>query len=233
MASEEKSETSTSSVPDLLYHTVLTVDERNAAPGKQSPIPRVYVLGTHAQLDAAKSFATQVIPTLGYDKSDFDVYEEKTTPESAETWKHGDGIVVYAKAPAGQIFTVGTDTKSNTEKLRALPDGSLVLPNGIDHLHYMLQTTVDYKRDPAISTEIQGAFVRRDDAVKATKECLVGEEVSPADYAQYDVRDAVDEPESWPYGEDVYVHAVANTGENHLVSLRTPPSAYLRHRKEK
>ncbi|ROT38030.1 hypothetical protein SODALDRAFT_360353 [Sodiomyces alkalinus F11] len=229
MASEGKPESA--HVPDLLYHTVLTVDEREAAVGKQNPIPRVYVLGTHSELAAAKKFALQVIPQLGYDKSDFDLYEEKT-PQTAESWQHGDGIVVYAKAPAGQVFTVGTDTNPNPEKLRAVPDGTVLLPGGVDHLHYVLQTTIDYKADPAISTEIQGAFVRRADAVEAVQKCLVSEEVSPDDYAQYDARDSVKVPDNWPYGEDVYVHAVANTGENYMVTLTTPPSAYLRHGKK-
>ncbi|KAL2751994.1 hypothetical protein ACRALDRAFT_1083605 [Sodiomyces alcalophilus JCM 7366] len=229
MASEGKSETAF--VPELLYHTVLTVDERNATVGEQNPIPRVSVMGTHSEVEAAKKFAAQVIPQLGYDKSDFEVYEEKT-PELAETWKYGDRVRVYAKAPAGQVFTVGIDTKANDEKLRALPDGTVLFPNGVDHLHYMLQTTVDYKANPAITTEIQGAFVRRADAIEATKTCLVSDEVRPEDYAQYDARDGVEVPDNWPYGEDVYVHAVANTGENYMVSLRTPPSAHQKHGKK-
>ena len=35
----------------------------------------------------------------------------------------------------------------------------------------------------------------------------------------------------WPFGEDVLVHAVAQTGENYTVAVRTPPEAHKAHAK--
>lgn len=226
MATEET--TGSDFIPDTLFHTCLTVNEHSGETSEA--VPRVYILGTHATVEAAKRFASGVIPTLGYDREDFDVYEERS--RDTEEWEHGDGVVVYAKAPAGQEFLVGIDTKLNTEDLRASNDGSIVLPHGIDHLHYLLQTTIEYRADRAASTEIQGAYTKRNDALEAAKWCLLIDGGTEADFAQFDSRGDLDQPEDWPYGEDVLIHAVAQTGENYLITLRTPPAAYLRHSKD-
>lgn len=210
-------------VPDLLYHTCLTVID----PGTDKP--QVYVLSSHSTIEAAKKSAVEAIPKLGFDKDEFEVYQEQI--HATENWEHGGGVVVYAKTPAGQDFLVGTDTKANAESLEVNADGTLALPHGIDHLHYVLQTTIDYKGRPAVFTEIQGAYTKRSDALEAAKKCLLSDDVTVADYAQYDQRDLLKPPEDWPFGEDVLVHAVANTGENFLISLTTPPKAYLRFRR--
>lgn len=216
-------------IPTLLHHTCLTVIDKGE--GTLGPDPRVYVLGTHSTIKAAKAFALEALSTLGYDKDSFKVYRENI--QDPESWEHGDGIVVYAKTPAGHDFLVGIDTKPNTENIPAKADGSLILPHGTDHLHYVLQTTIDYKGNPAVFTEIQGAFAKRSDALEAAKKCLVTGYGSKIEYDQYDERDSIEMPESWPYGEDVFAHAVACTGESYLVSLKTPPQTYLplKHRK--
>ena len=214
-------------VPSELYHTCLKVDEHGFE--TNSMLPKFYVLGTHATIEAAKKYALTVLPSLGYAKDDFPDYEERP---SVTEWKRGEGVVVYAKAAPGQEFFVSTDTKPNPEKLRAKPDGSLVLPNGVDHLHYLVQMTIDYNNDGKTTTEVQGAYVRRADALKSAKGLLLVEgETKESDYAEFDARDDLDQPKDWPYGEDVLVHAVAPTGENYLIMLKTPPQAN-RHRKK-
>lgn len=70
-----------------------------------------------------------------------------TPSSSTEPWKHGDGVLVFARASAGQVFLVGIDTTPNIESLSAGPDGVVVLPKGAELLHYVLQTTIDYNTD--------------------------------------------------------------------------------------
>jgi hypothetical protein len=36
----------------------------------------------------------------------------------------------------------------------------------------------------------------------------------------------------WPFGEDVVVHAVTQTGENFVVAVRTVPGAHKKHAKQ-
>lgn len=221
-------------VPEFLHHTCFTVDEHDIETTKD--IPRLYVIATHATIKAAKEFAHHALRSMGYDKADFAVYQEQTP--GAEGWAHGDGVIVYAKAPAGQEFFVSIDTTLNTENLCALEDGSMILPHGADHLQYILQTKIDYRADRTVTTQVQGAYVKRNDAIEAARWCLLvdGPDDAEALYDQFDAREDLSVPEDWPFGEDVFVHAVAYTGENFLVSLRTPPAAYLKlskHGREK
>uniref|UniRef100_A0A8H7N2W9 Uncharacterized protein n=1 Tax=Bionectria ochroleuca TaxID=29856 RepID=A0A8H7N2W9_BIOOC len=111
-------------IPEFLYHTCLTVDEHDVQ--TLEDIPRLYVLGSHGTLEAAKKCALKALATLGYEEADFALYQ--TRPHGVEEWEHGNGTIVYAKAPAGQEFLVRIDTKLNIEDLPALPDGSLRLP---------------------------------------------------------------------------------------------------------
>lgn len=214
-------------IPEFLFHTCLIVTEHGT--GTPKAMPPVYVLGTHSTVQSAKTFAAGALARLGYDKSDFELYEERS--RNLSSWKHGDGVIVYAKAYSGQDFMVGIDTKPNQEGLHALPDGQMILPNGVDHLHYVLQSTINYNADRAVSTEIQGAYLKRSDAIDAAKKCLLGEGGMASNYAQYDTRESLIEPDDWPYGEDVLIHVVAFTGENYLAGIRTPPTAHSRHAK--
>ncbi|KAK9492618.1 hypothetical protein V1508DRAFT_141717 [Lipomyces doorenjongii] len=209
---------------DLLYHTTLTVidyhEDRSGA--KHS----VYVLGTHAQVAAAKTFARKALHELKYEPDDFKEYSVRS---GSEEWKHGDGVVVYARAPAGQVFTIGVYTTPNNESLLANPDGSIVLPKGAELLHYVVQTTIDYNKDRTgceQQTEIEGSYVIRADALAAAKKCL-----DAANFAEYDVRDEM--AGEWPFGEDVVVHAVSETGQNYTVAVTTVPGAHRRHSKQK
>uniref|UniRef100_A0A8H7K7Y9 Uncharacterized protein n=1 Tax=Bionectria ochroleuca TaxID=29856 RepID=A0A8H7K7Y9_BIOOC len=219
-------------IPEFLYHTCLTVDEHNVQ--TLGDIPRLYVLGSHGTVKAAKEFALGALGTLGYEEADFAVYQ--TRPPGVEEWEHGSGIIVYAKAPAGQEFFVRIDTKLSIEDLPASPDGSLLLPRGTDHLHFIIQTQINYSANRAVSSEIQGAHLKRNDALEAAIWCLLeGSADSKIDCAQFEVNQDLEPKEDWPIGEDVLIHAVTHTGENRLISLITPPSVYRKlskHRKK-
>jgi hypothetical protein len=213
-----------STYSDLLYHTTLTVIDYHEDPSgaKHS----AYVLATHASIEAAKTFAREALHLLKYEPDDF---EEYSVYSSSHEWKHGDGVVVYARAPAGQVFQIGVRTTPNNESLLANPDGTVVLPKGADLLHYVVQTTIDYNKDRtgcAQEVDIQGSYVLRADALAAAKACLAQE-----NFTEYDSRDEF--KNEWPFGEDVVVHAVSETGQNYTVAVTTVPGAHKRHSKKK
>jgi hypothetical protein len=156
-------------VPELLYHTVLTViDYYQELSG---PTSSVYVLGTHSTLEAAKAFATSALQGLNYEPDDFTEYAVR----SSEPWEHGDGVLVFARAPTGQEFLIEIDTTLNNESLLASPDGTIVIPQGSDRLHYVLQTTINYNLDRTCSvpsTKIQGTYLHRAHAWAARSSSL-------------------------------------------------------------
>ncbi|KAH6951168.1 hypothetical protein BKA56DRAFT_605981 [Ilyonectria sp. MPI-CAGE-AT-0026] len=214
----------TNDVPELLYHTTLAVIDYQEDPSGATR--STYVLGTHSTLEAAKAFATSSLQGLKYEPNDFSEYAVR----SAEPWKHGDGVLVFARAPAGQVFLIGIDTTPNNESLPAGPDGTIVFPQGAGLLHYVLQTTIDYNQDrtgSVQSTEIEGTYVQRADAWAAARKCL-----DPEQFVEYDVCESEEMAGQWPFGEDVVTHAVAETGQNSVVAVRTVPGAHKRHGKK-
>jgi hypothetical protein len=155
-------------VPELLYHTILTVIEYHKEPSGATR--SVYVLGTHSALEAAKDFATSALQGLNYQPEDFTEF----TVRSSEPWEHDDCLLVFARTPAGQVFLIGIDTTLNIESLLASPDGAIVLPNGSNRLHYVLQT-IDNSLDRmgyGQSTNIQGIYVHRADTWAARSSSL-------------------------------------------------------------
>jgi len=218
-----------SEVPDLLYHTLLTVIDFHADTSGYTR--STFPLGTHTSLPAAKDFAAHALEKLNYQPDDFAEYAVRT-PETAENWQYGDGVIVYAKAPAGQEFLVKLDTTTNTENLPAGGPGETPkLPSELDHLHYVIQTRIDYNQDRSgglQSTEIEGVYVHRKDALKAAKQML-GEE--RAEFAQYDEQQEQG-GQQWPFGDDVVVHAVAQTGQNYTIAVRTVPGSHKKHAKK-
>lgn len=217
-------------IPDLLFHTMLTVIDYHT--DTSGSTRTVYVLGTHTALEAAKAFSLTALSDLGYTPDDFAEYETGAKIPASE-WTHGDGVIVYAKAPAGQVFTVSLDTTPNNENLPEGENHTVKYPEGFNHLHYVLQTKTDYNQDKSgayQTTEIEGCYVRRADALSAAKMALA--EMDKQGFSQYDERDSEEEKGQWPFGDDVIVHAVAETGENYSVSVRTVPGAHKRFSKK-
>ena len=98
-------------------------------------------------------------------------------------------------------------------------------------MHYVLQTRIDYNKDrngADQTTEVQGTYVRRGDALIGAKGLL-----NKADYEEYDERDENDLSGKWEFGEDVVVHAVSSTGENFNITVRTVPGVHEKHGKKK
>ncbi|EXK23490.1 hypothetical protein FOXG_16229 [Fusarium oxysporum f. sp. lycopersici 4287] len=129
-----------SSSPELLYHILLTVIDYHVDPSgaKQS----IYILGTNATLEAAKNSAFRVLDTLRHKPEDFVEYAIHLS--STEEWDHGDGVLVYAKAPAGQVLLISIQATPNEEKLLMDSNGGILMPKEIRSLHYVLQTMIDY-----------------------------------------------------------------------------------------
>ncbi|EFX02309.1 hypothetical protein CMQ_2358 [Grosmannia clavigera kw1407] len=225
-----------SGIPEQLYHTTLTVVDYHT--DTSGSTRTVYVLGTHTTLEAAKAFAKKALSDLGYEPSDFKEYAVRAA--SPDSWTHGDGVVAFAKAFAGQEFLVGIDTTPNDQEFAAGPNGTVRLSAypedaGVHpdhHLHYVLQTKVDYDQDRSgahQSTDIEGCFEHRADAIDAAKASLLN---TGNEFAQYDERDNPAFAGEWPFGEDVVIHAVSQTGENYTVAIRTIPGAHEKHGKK-
>ncbi|RDW59405.1 hypothetical protein BP6252_12492 [Coleophoma cylindrospora] len=201
---------------DLLYHIKRTIIEYAKDPSGSTRITDI--LSTYIDLKAAKDAARLALLHEGYLKDDFEVYEEKNDIGS---WEHGDGVLVFAKAPAGQHFEISIDTKPNTNKFEGDSSGIVTA-----HLEYVLQTTIFYNKDRTGSaqiTEVQGTFSTRKAAIEAAKVALLDGDVTKEDFAEYDEKDEDIAAIEWPYGEDVYVHAVLSTGENFLVAVKSQP----------
>ncbi|KAK3306094.1 uncharacterized protein B0T15DRAFT_218216 [Chaetomium strumarium] len=160
----------------------------------------------------------------------------------------------------GQEFLVSVDTTPNTAalQLQAAGGNTILLPED-GHLHYVLRSRTDYNQgkdkdkdkdkdksgggcgDVFQETEIRGCYASRDAALAAARGVLLpvgegGGGMSRNEYAQYDEREGDDDVETgdgggWPFGEDVYVHAVALTGEHYTVEVKTPAQARRKYGK--
>ncbi|KAK4245978.1 hypothetical protein C7999DRAFT_33608 [Corynascus novoguineensis] len=226
---DESNESQT--IPRQLFHTTLTVIDFHH---KTSCTTKdVYVLGTHTTLPAAESFALGALELLGYQAGDFDEYATRVdTP--VEKWKHGHDVLVCARgAPEGREFLIGVVAKPNTESLPEGEGHTLKLPEGGEHLYYVLKSTIDFNQDKSDSfqtSEILGCYERREDALVAAKKAL---QRSRGEYAQYDERDEDGQDGAWPFGDEVVVHAVTQTGQDRTVAVKTFPGALKKYGKER
>jgi hypothetical protein len=209
-------------IPEVLYHTILTVIDY---PHDGSGASRtVFVLETHGTLEAAKSYAVQSLEKLNFKSDDFQKYHVRGRDEGVpdKAWTCGDGVLVFARSLDGQEFHVAIDTTPNNESLGAnAQNGEMILPEGAKFLHYVVQTTINYHVDRSGGlqrTEIQGVYLRRADAWIAAHKCL-----DPKEYVEYDSRGDADFVKQWPFGENVAVHAASDMGENFLIAVNTPP----------
>ncbi|TVY58212.1 hypothetical protein LCER1_G002149 [Lachnellula cervina] len=224
MASNGNTETA----PEFLYHIKRTITDYHE--DKSGATRTTDVLGTFTDLKAAKAAAYSALSSEGYIKDDFEVYEDNTS--NPEDWKHGDGVLVFAKAPAGQEFEVRLDTKPNVPKFQGNASGEV---DGF--LHYgkpplpLLQTTINYNNDRIggiQTTEVEGTYPSRAAAYAAAGSVLIDDDVPKSSFAEYDEKE--DFKGDWPYGDEVFVHAVAETGENFLVAVKAQPHAHQHHK---
>lgn len=209
-------------VPEFLYHIKRTITEYNE--DKSGATRIVDVLGTFTQLAAAKQAAYSALASEGYLRDDFEKYEVKSEVPPEE-WKHPDGVVAFAKAPAGQEFEVRLDTKPNVGKFKGNANGEVE-----GHLHYVLQTTINYNNDRIggiQNTEVEGTYLTRKEAFAAAHTTLLDDEVTKESFAEYDEKE--DFKGEWPYGDECFVHAVGETGENFLVSVKAQPHSHSTH----
>jgi hypothetical protein len=93
---------------EFLYHVKRTIID--FAQDKSGATQTTDILGTFTDLAATKAAARSALPSEGYSKDDFVKYEEN---DGTKEWKHGDGVIVFAKVPAGQEFVVRLDTTPN------------------------------------------------------------------------------------------------------------------------
>jgi hypothetical protein len=107
--------------PEFLYHVKRTITDFHE--DKSGATRTTDVLGSFTDLKAAKAAAYSALASEGYLKDDFELYEDNTS--NPEGWKHGDGVLAFAKAPAGQEFEVRLDTKPNVLNLEGNADGEV------------------------------------------------------------------------------------------------------------
>lgn len=203
-----------------LYHVKRTIidycDDRSGATRATD------ILGTYTSLPAAKTAARAALENEGYVVSDFDVYEENTDPK---TWKYGDGVIVYARAPAGQEFEIRLDTKPNVNNLKGNPRGKVE-----EHLYHVLQTTIDYNNDHiggVQTTEVEGSYLLRRDACDAANIVLLDDDITREWFEEYDEKD--EQKADWVYGDDVLIHAVGPNGVNFVVEVKTELARHPQH----
>ncbi|EEU33393.1 uncharacterized protein NECHADRAFT_89520 [Fusarium vanettenii 77-13-4] len=178
-------------VPELLYHTVLTVIDSYQEPS--GPTSSVYVLGTHSTLEAAKAFATSALQGLNYEPEEFTEYAVR----SSKPWEHGDGVLVFAQAPAGQPGRHHSPpSRVRHAALRAAADNRLQSgPHGLR------------------------AVGKGSGDVRPSCPCMGG----PEQFIECNVRESEEIANEWPFGEGMVAHAVAETRLNYVVTVRTIP----------
>jgi hypothetical protein len=67
---------------------------------------------------------------------------------------------------------------------------------------------------------VEGTYSTRAAARKAARSALLDRDVTKDSFVEYDEFDDARDINEWPYGDDVLVHAVAETGENFNVAVK-------------
>ncbi|KAF1965382.1 hypothetical protein BU23DRAFT_561119 [Bimuria novae-zelandiae CBS 107.79] len=166
---------------------------------------------TFTDLQAAKAEAKALLSKEGYDTDFFTPYKAKSDPSD---WKYGDGVIVFAKAPSGEVFKVEIDTVQNSAGLQSDASGKVQQP-----LYHVLQTLIEYNDDRSGSeryTIVEGTYTDRRHASDQALRVLLDTDMKREDFVEYD--EYTDGTEG-PFGPDVIVHAVKEGGENVLVSV--------------
>ena len=67
---------------------------------------------------------------------------------------------------------------------------------------------------------MDGTYLSELAAKEHVKTALLTGGITKESFAEYDEKGDARDVDEWPFGDDVYVHAVAETGENFLVSVK-------------
>lgn len=142
-------------VPEFLYHVKRTIIDY--AQDKSGATRITDILGTFTDLAAAKLAARSALASESYLRDDFEEYEENN---GTEDWKHGDGVIVFAKVPAGQVFEVSLVTNPNLLRFHGNASGEVEGPLHYGK-HYYLRSSMardliglQYSRPQSITTMI-------------------------------------------------------------------------------
>jgi len=162
-------------------------------------------------LRAAKEEAKLVLINEGYDTELLPIYQIN---DGLDVWKYGDRVIVYAEGPSGEIFNVSIATIPNLGLFESDKRGRVLLP-----LYYVVQTIIHYDLDPSGTRRdviIEGAYSSRALALEQALNVLLDDDVTRGDFTVYEeYRENAD----WPFGADVVVHAVKESGKHFLVSV--------------
>ncbi|TVY19549.1 hypothetical protein LARI1_G003391 [Lachnellula arida] len=95
----------------------------------------------------------------------------------------------------------------------------------------VLQTTINYNNDRIggiQTTEVEGTYPSRAAAYAAAGSVLIDDDVTKSSFAEYDEKENF--KGDWPYGDEAFVHAVKETGENFLVAVKAQPHSHQHHK---
>jgi hypothetical protein len=99
-------------VSENLYHVVWTITDYHK--DRSGAVQKTNIFGTYTDLHSAKTAAFNALSAEGYEADWFTTFDRHEDHTKQETWKHGDGTMVYAVAPEGEVFTVTLQTTPNT-----------------------------------------------------------------------------------------------------------------------
>ena len=94
----------------------------------------------------------------------------------------------------------------------------------------VLQTTIDYNNDRIGGiqhTEVEGTYLNRKDAYAAAHTVLLDDKITKDSFEEYDEKEQFED--EWPYGDEVLVRAVGQTGENFYVAVKAQPHSHKEH----
>jgi hypothetical protein len=207
----------TQSIPDSVYHVILTVSQSKAPVGQTE---KIRVLGTYTSISKAKEAAHCGLFNSGYEREWFSTFE--TNPEALEqlATSEGTGLAVYALATDGTKFRIRISTSPNSLQLTTdEEDGRVRIP-----LYYVVQTNVPYcshERKPTHDTHIEGVFKSYAEARACASTVLISEEDGITSSSYQDYCEAGENERDCEFGENVIVHATGGNEDNYFVSVVT------------
>jgi len=196
---------------EFLYNIKSTIVDFHHDP--TGATQEVQIAGTYTNLLEAKAAAKLALTSLGYDRDCFQEYEVRS---ATEPWPYPDGVLVHARAPTGEEFTVEIETIPNTLSIVDPVSGAKNVGQG---LYYVVQSKINYALDRSganRSSIIEGVYASEADAIEAARSMLLDDDVKKEDFAEYDEFAGQDD---WPFGENVVIHAIGNSGENYTLAV--------------